>query len=368
MRFFKILIGFLALALVILVFAYVSGTVYFVPEYKNAVVTRFGEIRYAVLTGFEKDYVTGGQAEKSADATSDTGISPVIEVSFEDIKDNYAPGMIYKGAGYYFKLPFFERVHFFDSRVLFWEGVSKEISTEDLRTLLINTSARWRILDPIKFYRSLGGRRQALTRLGSMINSNIEDEISETRLIETVRNDNLTLESRVKKQLKTVKEEGDVKSAEIRYGRSKMMENVERSTARELQEQFGVQLVDILLTRLNYPQSVRKNVYERMKAERNRIAARYKAQGEKKRREILGRVSKRKNELLSGAERRVKEILGEAEGKAIEIWAGAYQRDPEFFRFQRSLETYENSFDSNAVFLLSDQNRLLEFVTGSRAR
>lgn len=342
----RILAGLLIGLVVLVGAAYFSGTVYFVPEYMNVVVTEFGEVEYAVLTGID---VTKGDDQQ-----------------LQSIREKY-PGQIREGAGLYFKLPW-EVAHYFDSRILFWEGRVKEVSTDDLRTLQIDSSARWRIFDVIKFYKSLGGEQQALNRLGSVINSNIEDKISETLLIEAVRNENLELESRVKKRLETVEEEQKqgVESTEIRYGRKQLIENIEKPASEEVMERFGIQLVDVMLTQLNYSQSVQKQVYQRMISERERIAARYRAQGEKRRREILGEVSREKNEMISSAERRVQEIMGHANGRAIDIWANAYTQDPEFFRFQESLETYENSFDSNAVFMLSDENRLLEFVTQER--
>jgi membrane protease subunit HflC len=340
----RVLSGILAGLVLVVLAAYFSGTIYFVPEYMNVVVTEFGEVEYAVLTGF--------------DVSKDT------DRQLQAIRDKY-PGKIRTGAGLYFKWPW-EVSHYFDSRILFWEGRVKEVSTDDLRTLQIDSSARWRIFDVIKFYKTLGTEQQALNRLGSVINSNIEDKISETLLIEAVRNENLELETRVKKRLETVQEGKEVDSARIRYGRKQLVENIEKLASEQVMERFGIQLVDVMFTQLNYTNTVRKQVYQRMISERERIAARYRAQGEKRRREILGEVYRREKSMISSAERRVQEIEGHANGRAIDIWADAYQQDPEFFRFQESLKAYEDAFDSNAVFVLGDENRLLEFVTEER--
>jgi membrane protease subunit HflC len=340
----RVLSGILAGLVLVVLAAYFSGTIYFVPEYMNVVVTEFGEVEYAVLTGF--------------DVSKDT------DRQLQAIRDKY-PGKIRTGAGLYFKWPW-EVSHYFDSRILFWEGRVKEVSTDDLRTLQIDSSARWRIFDVIKFYKTLGTEQQALNRLGSVINSNIEDQISETLLIEAVRNENLDLETRVKKRLETVEQGKEVDSARIRYGRKQLIENIEKPASEQVMERFGIQLVDVMFTQLNYTNTVRKQVYQRMISERERIAARYRAQGEKRRREILGEVYRREKSMISSAERRVQEIEGHANGRAIDIWADAYQQDPEFFRFQESLKAYEDAFDSNAVFVLGDENRLLEFVTEER--
>ncbi len=157
-----------------------------------------------------------------------------------------------------------------------------------------------------------------------------------------------------------------MESAQIRYGRKQLIEMIEEPTAQELSERFGIQLVDVMITQLNYTEEVQQRVYDRMTSERKRIAARYRAQGERTRKEILGEVQRRKEELLSGARRQVQEILGEAEGRGIRIWADAYQKDPDFFRFQRSLKAYDTGLDTEAVFVLSDDNKLLEYTTGDR--
>jgi membrane protease subunit HflC len=345
-------IGLLVVILALGAFAYGSGLVYFVPEYNNVVVTRFGEIQYAVVTGFD--------VRQSVETTGGEDASEIAE-----LKESYPEGKIRSGAGLYFKLPFVEQAHYFDSRILFWEGSSSEISTMDLRTLLINTSARWRIFDVIKFYKALGTEQQALARIGSIINSNIEDFISETRLIEAVRNENLELETEVRRRLEATEEgEGEeVDAAQIRYGRGELISRIQEETSKVLMDQFGVELIDIMFTQLNYSNSVRQSVYERMKAERERIATRYRSEGERIRRKILGEVSKIENEMISGAERQVREIEGRAEQRRIEIEARAYKKNPEFFRFQRSLQAYEEGMEENVTFILSDDNDLLEFVT-----
>ncbi|MFB6356949.1 MAG: protease modulator HflC [bacterium] len=337
----KIFVGTLIVIIGLVGSLYALGVVYFVPEYMNAVVTRFGEVQYAVLTGFDV-------SKKGADQQ-------------EVIKERY-PGKISVGAGLYWKLPW-ETTHYFDSRILFWEGEVKQISTKDLRTLVIDSSARWRIKDVIKFYERLGQEQQARNRIGSVINSNIEDYLSETLLIEAVRNENLELETRVKKRIKSLGDEAEVESAKIRYGRKELIKKIEKEAAKELRERFGLELVDVMLTQLNYTDKVQQRVYQRMSSERKRIAERYRAQGEKTRKEILGNVQRQKDQMISNAERQVQEILGAAESRSIKIWARAYQKDPDFFRFQRSLKAYENSFDTQVQFLLTDDNRLLEFTT-----
>ena len=341
----------------LVIVAYASGAVYFVPEYQNVVVTRFGEVQYAVITS---PRTPGSEGDTEAEQ----------EEILAELKDNYSEGVIRTGAGIYFKLPLVERAHYLDSRILRWDGRTREVSTRDLRTLSLDVRARWRIVDPIRFYEALGEEAQAAGRLGSVINSRVEDYISETRLIEAVRNQNLELDERIEERLETAVGEEDemeveeeVDAAQINYCRRELLRMIREAVAGEIKEQFGVRLVDLMFTKLNYTENVRQRVYERMKAERERIAARYRAQGERASREIRGEVNREENEIISRAERRTQEILGAAERKSINIWAGAYREDPDFFAFQRSLNAYERAMGDNTYFLLSDDNELMEFIT-----
>ncbi|MGM0380688.1 MAG: protease modulator HflC [bacterium] len=364
----KVIIRGIVLTLAVLVglviVSYVSGTIYFVPEYQNVVVTRFGEVQYAVVTSNRfSDPGTTSAEEEDKEETE--------EELIKKLSERYSEGIIHTGAGLYFKVPFIERAHYLDSRILRWNGEPKEVSTRDLRTLSLNISARWRIADPIRFYEAIGEEIQAENRLGSIINSVVEDHVSETRLIETVRNQNLELDERIEERLETATEEEtdieveeEVDAAQINYGRSELLRRIKEDVAREIKEQFGARLVDLMFTQINYTEDVRQRVYDRMRAERERIAARYRAQGERASREIRGQVNREENEIVSGAEREVQEILGAAERQSIRIWAGAYQEDPDFFAFQRSLKTYEESMGKNTYFLLSDDNQLMEYMTG----
>ncbi len=334
-----------------------SGTVYYVTEMESVVVTRFGEVQYAVVTGFDP-----------REGTED----PQVKYMTGPEKSSEQP--IKTGAGLRLKWPFVERVHRFDSRLLTWKGDTTQISTMDLRTLNIDTAGFWRILDPIKFYERFSNRREAISLIGGVINSKIEDILSRTRLIEAVRNENLELEERVRKRLEKAEDtEGndeddieEVEAAKIRYGRKKLIEKIMDGLVEKLEKRFGVRLIDIMFTRLNYTQSVRQNVYDRMISERQRIAERYRARGRRTKLEIEGKVSRQKDEMLSKADREVKNILGEAERDRIQIHAGAFSKAPKFFHFYRSLEVYRESLGKNTTLLLSNENRLLRFVTEDR--
>jgi membrane protease subunit HflC len=347
----------LLILLAIPVLLYLSGAVIIVPETHSAVVTRFGEVQEVIITGF---YESPGTAE-GEEMIIDNDQIDYVEERYADNDDIN----VKIGAGWHLKVPFVEAVHFFDSRLLDWDGERKEVATRDLRTLLIDSSSRWRILDPVQFYESVGSSAlQAQDELDGVIISQLEDMIAETRLIEVVRHENLELDERVKERLETVGEE-EVDAAKIRYGRGEVLKQILSKAGKQLRDRFGIQLVDLMITQLNYTESVRKQVYDRMTSERKRIAARYRAQGERAKREILGQVQRREDEILSAANRRREEILGTAEGKKINIVARVHQRDPEFYRFWRSLQAYKNGIDSGASFILSDDNKLLEYTTST---
>lgn len=354
----KVIGSILALVLLVPFLAYATGAIIIIPETHSVVITRFGEVKEAIITGFYE-----------APGTSSEGEEMVIDdKQLEFVRDRYEDDSsvdIKEGAGWYLKVPFVEEAHYFDARLLDWDGEQKEVATRDLRTLLIDSASRWRILDPIQYYEAIGATtRQAQDRLDGVIVSEIEDMIAETRLIEAVRHENLELNEQVKERLETVGEE-DVDAAQIRYGRMHMMKTIQEQAGTELRNRFGIQMVDLLITQLNYTQQVQKQVYDRMTAERKRIANRYRAQGQRAKSEILGEVQRREDEILSAAEQRREEILGAAEARRINIVAGAHQQDPEFYRFWRSLQAYEDGIDSSASFILSDDNKLLEYTTGT---
>ncbi len=346
MRYLAWALGIIGIVVLLFVGLFVSGTAYVVPEYEQVVVTRFGEVQYAVITGL--GYTEEGE----------------VGDQIEYMQEQY-PDQVYVDAGLYFKIPFLDQAHRFDARILDWDGDQHEISTADLRTLIVESSARWRIRDPILFFESVGNEAAADQRIGAIINSRLEDAISETQLIEVVRNQRLELEEDVQRQLEEVEEqEEEIQDFdEIRYGRQDMVDGVLQRAREETRSRYGVELVDVLLTRINYTDRVREQVYDRMIAERERIAARFRSEGEELKREITGEIEERRQTLLSEAERQIRRMRGEAEGQAIDIWADAYTQNPEFFRFQRSLEVYESGMEEDAFLILSDDNDLLEHFT-----
>ncbi len=353
----KIIIGSVLGIIVLAVLAVASGAVFIVSEKENAVVTRFGEVRRAVISGF---YTAPGTEQ----AEPPEHITYLNQEEF--MRERYADDpdvTISTGAGLYFKAPWpIDEVHTFESRLLDWDGQRNEMATKDLRTLLIDSASRWRILDPIQFYESVGTTEEhAQRRLDEIIMRELEDMITITLLIETVRNQDLTLEEEVRDLIdvddeemadEEVLEEEVLEEEELRYGRMHVIEEIQKNAARSLKERFGIHLIDVMITELNYTEEVQERVFDRMIAERERIASRHRAEGEETKQRILGEVE----------EERLK-ILGDARGREIQIVGSAHAADKEFYRFFRSLNAYDKALNENAFFILSDDNDLLQYIT-----
>ncbi len=342
-------LGIIALAAIAVAF----DVVFIVSEKENAVITRFGDVRRAIVTGF---YTAPGseQVEPPEHITS---------MNQEELmRERYAEARpditLSTGAGLYFKAPWpIDEVHTFETRLLDWDGQRNEMATKDLRTLLIDSASRWRILDPIQFYESVGTTEEhAQRRLDEIIMRELEDMITVSLLIETVRNQDLTLEDEVRDLIdvddEEVVDEEILEVEELRYGRMHVIEQIQKNAAESLKERFGIQLIDVMITELNYTEEVQERVFERMIAERERIASRHRAEGEETKQQILGEVE----------EERLK-ILGDARGREIQIVGSAHAADKDFYRFFRSLQAYENALGENAVFILSDKNELLQYIT-----
>ncbi|MGM0567914.1 MAG: protease modulator HflC [Elusimicrobiota bacterium] len=349
-----LVIGLLLLSLI----AFAFGIVFIVPETHSAVVTRFGEVRHAVATGF---YTAPDTEKPDPDSAEYIPEESQIEIMRSRYEESRPEIRLSVGAGLYFKAPWpIEEVHTFETRILDWDGQRNEVATKDLRTLLVDSASRWRILDPVQFYESVGTTElHAQRRLDEVIMRELEDMITVSLLIETVRNENLTLEEEIR-ELMDVEEGEDIEDElieadRLRYGRMHVIEEIQKNAGKALKERFGILLIDVMITELNYTEAVQSRVFDRMIAERQRIASRHRAEGEETKQTILGQVEE---------ERR--KILGEAKGREIQIVGSAHNRDRDFYRFFRSLEAYDKALEENAVFILSDDSELLQFITSYR--
>lgn len=267
-------------------------------------------------------------------------------------------------AGLHVKIPFIQTLYRFEKRILIWDGSVDQIPTADKKYIVLDTTARWKIIDPLLFYQSVGNIQGAQTRLDDIIDSGARDVVSSHLLIEVVRNSNDILEREPAAEEEEIVE---VAYERIELGREQLTREI-LTRASELVPQYGIQLLDVQIKRLNYIEDVRKKVYERMNSERQRIASKYRSEGEGKRAGILGQKERELNKIQSEAYRRSQEIRGEADAKATKIYADAYRLDPEFYSFLKSLEVYKNAVGANSRVIMTTDSDIYRYLKNIRVR
>lgn len=262
--------------------------------------------------------------------------------------------------GLHFKLPFVQQVNSFDKRYLAWDGPMVEMSTKDKTYVQVDTFARWRITDPMRYYLRLRDERSAQSRLEDILGSETRTAIARHELIEVVRTDK-DRKPFVDETLGELVGEGTLGQLRpIRVGRVAIENSVFDAAAPKLEE-FGIQLLDVRFKRINYNQEVLERIYQRMISERLQIAQRFRSEGEGEAARINGNKERDINEIQSTAYKRVQEIQGEADAKATEIYAKAYAQKPEaakFYKFTKSMETYRKVINSDASIVLSTNSEL----------
>ena len=272
-------------------------------------------------------------------------------------------------AGLHFKIPFIQEVRRFDKRLLIWDGDPNQIPTAGREFIWVDSTARWRIVDPLKFLESVATEAGAQSRLDDIIDSVVRDQVSSNSLVELVRSSTWTTpkEEALEEASKEVVEE---LKKEIALGREGITREI-LSIVRKIAPQYGIEVVDVRIKRLNYVESVREKVYARMISERKRIAARFRSEGEGRSAEILGNMEKDLRQIRSTAYREVQEIRGKADAAATKIYGDAYGRDKEFYAFSRTLENLKEGKNENAVLVLttdSDYYRYLKEANPSGVR
>ena len=255
-------------------------------------------------------------------------------------------------AGLHFKKPFVQQAHYFEKRLLNWDGDPNQIPTKDKKYIWIDTTSRWKIADPLVFLQAVGNEIGAQSKLDNIVNAATRDAITGHLLVEATRNSNRILKTKEEKQLAIVAEKA---LADIKVGREEL-EAMILEKARVLAPQYGIELVDVRIKRINYVEAVRKKVYERMIAERNRAAEQYRSEGLGKRAEIQGQMGKELKQITSEAYKESQGIRGKADAQTIKIYAEAYNKDPEFYSFLKTLETYQKTIDRKTTLILTTDN------------
>ena len=260
-------------------------------------------------------------------------------------------------AGLHWKTPFIQAANFFEKRILAWDGDPNQIPTKDKKYIWVDLTARWRISDPLKFLQSVGNETGAQGRLDDIIDAAARDFVSDNILLELVRNSNRKFASY---DVELVQDTSEV-SKSVKRGRDYITRQILKQ-ARKVILQYGIELVDVRIKRINYVEAVRKKVYDRMISERKRIAERYRSEGQGQMADIEGKRDKELQRIRSEAYRKAKEIQGKADAEATRVYASAYNKDPEFYSFLKTLDTYRTTVDSSTVLLLTTKSDYLKYL------
>ncbi|HSW39925.1 MAG TPA: protease modulator HflC [Acidobacteriota bacterium] len=300
--------GLLAPAiLVVLILVVLTGTVYKVEETQQVVITQFGN------------------------PVGDPVLTP----------------------GLHLKVPFIQVANFFDKRFLEWTGEATQMPTRDKRFIWVDGYARWRISDPLLFFQRLRDERGGQSRLDDILDGETRTAIARYDLVEVVRSSN-----RDPDDIPTFADEEMETLEKITTGRLNIANEIlQRASERSVG--LGIELLDYRIKRLNYVEEVQKDVFARMIAERRRIAERFRSEGEGESARIQGERERDLQRIQSEAYRQAQEIRGRADATATQIYADAHGRDPAFFSFMKSLETYEETMDANSTLVLTTDSDLL---------
>jgi membrane protease subunit HflC len=258
--------------------------------------------------------------------------------------------------GLHVKLPFIQAANFFEKRFLEWDGSPNQMPTKDKRFIWVDMYARWRITDPLKFFQRLRDERGAQSRLDDILDGETRNAVASFDLIELVRSTNRPPES-----VPIETEEERTVLEQISKGRRAIASGIlEAAQTRTLD--LGIEVLDIRLKRINYVDEVEKDVFARMIAERQRIAERFRSEGQGEAARIEGERQRDLQRIQSEAYRASQELRGKADAEATTIYADAYGRDAEFYAFVKSLETYERTVDASTVFVLGTDSELLKYL------
>lgn len=264
-------------------------------------------------------------------------------------------------AGLYFKFPW-QTVNFFEKRLLQWDGDADQIPTREKRFIWVDTTARWRIADPLKFMQSVGTEASAQSRLDDIIDASTRDIISSNNLVEAIRNTNRLSDS--KDAAISEDERNELRQTSLKkiaFGRDVLGKKI-LDRASKIVPEYGIELVDVKIKRINYVKDVQHKVFERMISERKRAAEQFRSEGQGKKAEIEGQMGKELEEIRAEAYKRSQEVIGEADAAAIKIYADAYNKDPEFYSFIRSLESYKKTLKADSTLILSTDNAYFEYL------
>lgn len=262
--------------------------------------------------------------------------------------------------GLHFKVPFVQQANYFDKRFLEWDGSPNQVPTKDKRFIWVDTYARWRIVDPLRFFQRLRDERGAQSRLDDILDGETRNAVARYDLIELVRNSN-----RNRDDIPIEAEEEEVILNVIEKGRDQVSREIlDRAAGRT--SDLGIELLDLRIKRINYVDEVQRDVFARMIAERQRIAELYRSEGQGEAARIQGERERELQRIQSEAFKSAEQLRGKADAEAADIYAGAYARDADFYFFTRSLETYEKVMDPGTTIILGTDSEFLRYLERPR--
>ena len=238
--------------------------------------------------------------------------------------------------GLYFRVPFLQQVTQYERRLSRIDAPPALFFSKDKKQMIVDAYARYRIVEPLAFYRAVRTEAGAQARLADVINSNLRQELAQ-----------------------------DDQSQIIKTERSAITTRVTNAT-REIAKEFGIDVVDVRIKRADFPREIAQSIYGRMNAERDKEAKKFRSEGSEEEAKIKGEADKQRTILLAEAQRQAQLLRGQGDAEAISIYARSLNQDPEFYAFQRSLETYKIALAGNTTLVLSDEADLLRYLSGPR--
>ena len=261
--------------------------------------------------------------------------------------------------GLNFKVPFVQKASYFPKNLLTWDGDPGQVPTKDKTYIWVDTFARWKIVDPVKYFQTVNNEFAGLERLDDIIDPAMRNLITSYPLVESVRNTSRsmdTFESVVDESRKRIQYKIDL-------GRDEITKRIVKQASEKL-SQFGIELVDVKIKRINYIENVRQAVYNRMIAERNQIAEKYRAEGKGEASNIRGEKEKELQVIKSQAYKTSQTLKGEADATATQIYADAYSVDPDFYEFLKAMDVYKETMTKDSTIVLSTNSDFMKYFKG----
>ena len=273
-------------------------------------------------------------------------------------------GEVISDAGLKLKVPFIQTVNRIEKRILLWDGAANDMPTKDKLYITVDTFGRWRIKDPLQYFLRLRDERSALSRLEDILGSETRNAVAKHELIEIIR----TTKDR-KPAVDPLLENANISTLlPITRGRRQVEQDIYAAASNKLLE-FGIELLDIRFKRINYNESVRQKIYQRMISERQQIAERFRSEGAGEANKIIGNMEKDLREIESEAYKTIQTIQGDADAKATEIYANSYNKSKEsrsLYNFVKTLKTYQTIIDKNTTLVLTTDSALYKLLSDGK--